>query len=80
MKAPAHATPYLDAWLEQLRAATDGSGKKTELAEFMAQYKGQPLHTWRVNIPRMLRGDRQPGGDDLLAISAWMDGQRAKTR
>lgn len=75
-----HAAPYLDAWRERLRTTTDGPGKKTELATFMAEYKGQPLHTWRVNIGKLLRGDRQPGGDDLLAMTAWMDGQRAKKR
>ncbi len=60
-------TPY--------RAATDGHGLKTELARHMARHKGQPLSTWQNNIARILRGGRSPGAEDLLAISAWMDGR-----
>ncbi len=76
MTAPARTrlahTPYLDAWRKSLRAATDGRGLKTELARFMAAAREQPLDTWRVNIPKILRGDSIPNGEDVLAISAWM--------
>ena len=72
MTATATATPLLDAWRESLRAATDGRGLKTELAAHMAAHRDLPLHTWRVNIGRILRGERSPGAEDLLAISAWM--------
>ena len=71
-------TPYLDAWRETLRAATAARGLKTQLATFMAAQRDQPLHTWRSNIARILRAEQAPGAEDLLAISAWMDG-RAKT-
>ena len=70
-------TPYLDAWRESLRAATDGPGLKTDLARFMAAHKDQPLHTWRVNIGRILRADQAPGAEDLLAISAWIAARKA---
>ena len=65
-------TPYLDAWRESLRAATDGRGLKTELARFMAEHRDQPLDTWKVNIPKILRGATLPNGEDVLAISAWI--------
>jgi len=71
-------TPYLDAWIDSLRAATDGRGLKTELACFMAATRDQPVHTWKVNIPKILRGASIPNGEDVLAISAWMDGRKAK--
>ena len=71
-------TPYLDAWRETLRAATAARGLKTQLATFMAAQRDQPLHTWKVAIPKILRGAIIPNGEDVLAISAWMDG-RAKT-
>ena len=65
-------TPYLDAWRTSLRRATDGPGLKTELARFMAAARDQPLHTWKVNIPKILREDSIPNGEDVLAISAWI--------
>lgn len=65
-------TPLLDAWRDSLRRALDGRGLKTELAAHMAKHRDQPLHTWRVNIGKILREERSPGAEDLLAITAWM--------
>lgn len=70
-------TPRLDAWRESLRAATDGRGLKTELAAWMAAERGQPLHTWKVNIGKILRRGTIPNGEDLLAISAWIASKEA---
>lgn len=68
-------TPYLDAWRETLRTATDGPGKKTALAHFMADARGQELQTWRVGIRRIMDGKTIPNGEDVLAISAWIHSQ-----
>ena len=73
-------TPFLDAWRESLRSATDGRGLKTELARFMAAHRQQPLHTWRVNIARLLRADQAPGAEDLLAISHWITSRTAPAK
>lgn len=73
-------TPFLDAWRESLRAATDGRGLKTELARFMAAHRHQPLHTWRVNIGRFLRAAQAPGAEDLLAISHWIASRTAPAK
>lgn len=69
-------TPYLDAWRESLRSATDGRGLKTELARFMAAARDQPVDTWKVNIPKILRGGSIPNGEDVLAISAWLQSRK----
>ena len=68
-------TPYLDAWRETLRSATDGPGQKTELARFMAASRSQELQTWKVGIRRILDGKTIPNGEDVLAISAWIHSQ-----
>ena len=66
------ATPFLDAWREELRTALNGRGLKTELARSMAAARHQSLAEWQNRLSRILRGDTRPHAEDVLAISHWL--------
>lgn len=53
--------------LEDLRQATAAPGKKTELAKFL----GAPL----ASVSRWLAGEREPGGETVLKMQAWLKRQ-----
>lgn len=50
--------------LEELKHATAAPGKKTELAKFL----GAPL----ASVSRWLSGEREPGGETVLKMQAWL--------
>ena len=54
----------LPSLLEQLKKATAEPGMKTELAKFL----GAPL----ASISRWLSGEREPGGEIVLQMQAWL--------
>jgi transcriptional regulator with XRE-family HTH domain len=54
----------LPSLLEQLRKATAEPGKKTALAKFLRA----PL----ASVSRWLSGDREPGGETVLQMQAWL--------
>lgn len=66
-------TPYLDGWRARLEAATEGRGRKAELARHLAAARGQSIQVWTVGIARILARRVIPNGEDVLEISAWME-------
>lgn len=54
----------LPSLLEQLRKATAEPGQKTALAKFL----GAPL----ASVSRWLSGEREPGGETVLQMQAWL--------
>lgn len=54
----------LPSLLEELRKATAQPGKKTELAKF--------LHARLESVSRWLAGKREPGGETVLKMQAWL--------
>lgn len=75
MRSGSEHTPLLDAWRERFRHAVSESGAKTALAEHMAALRGQGVMSWKVNISRILAGTLIPGGENLLALTEWLDAQ-----
>jgi len=69
------STPRFDAWRERLRQALSSRGKKSDLARFMAEERGQSVHACRVWISSILREERSLHAETLLTISEWMDAQ-----
>ncbi len=56
--------PQLPSLLDQLRKATAEPGMKTALAKFL----GAPL----ASVSRWLSEDREPGGEIVLQMQAWL--------
>lgn len=64
-------TPLYDAWCEDLRISLDAPGRKTALANHMAETRGQPPAAWRSKVSSILARRLVINSEDLLTISAW---------
>jgi len=60
----------LPSLLERLKKATNATGKKSELAEFLKA----PL----ASVSRWLSGEREPGGEVALQMLHWVEQQERK--
>lgn len=60
----------LPSLLKQLREATAEPGQKTALAKFLAKVSGRPVPL--ASVSRWLSGEREPGGETVLQMQAWL--------
>ncbi len=56
--------------LEELKKATAEPGKKTALAEFLSKVSGRAVPL--ASVSRWLSGEREPGGEIVLQMQAWL--------
>jgi transcriptional regulator with XRE-family HTH domain len=66
----------LPSLLERLRKATAETGKKSELAEFLARVTGANVPL--ASVSRWLAGEREPGGEITLLLLRWVEQQERK--
>lgn len=71
MPRPTH-TPFLDAWLEDLRLALDERGARADLARFLATHLQLAPQTASNRVSITLGGHTHPSGETVLAINAWI--------
>jgi len=69
----AEVKAQLPSLLERLRKATAETGKKSELAEFLA--KVTKANVPLASVSRWLSGEREPGGEIALQLDAWATAQ-----
>jgi transcriptional regulator with XRE-family HTH domain len=67
----------LPTLLERLKKATSETGKKSELAEFLAKVTKSSVPL--ASVSRWLSGEREPGGEIALLMLRWVELQERKT-
>jgi len=69
----AEVKAQLPSLLERLEKATAESGKKSELAEFLA--RATKANVPLASVSRWLSGEREPGGEVALLLDVWATAQ-----
>lgn len=69
----AEVKSQLPGLLERLKKATAQTGKKSELAEFLA--RATKANVPLASVSRWLSGEREPGGEIALQMDAWATAQ-----
>ena len=64
--------------LDRLKKATARSGKKSELAEFLA--KATKSKVPLASVSRWLSGEREPGGEVALQLRQWVEQQEGQVK
>jgi hypothetical protein len=70
------ATPHFDRWLARLTATLEAPGARAELVRTLAQGDARQSRRWQVTLWKVFNQKMMPDGENLLAITAWMDAQR----
>jgi transcriptional regulator with XRE-family HTH domain len=74
----AEVKTQLPSLLERLKRATAETGKKSELAEFLARVTGANVPL--ASVSRWLSGEREPGGEVALLLLKWVELQEGKAK
>jgi hypothetical protein len=68
-------TQRTEEWKAKLRAATDGYGKRMELARFLSDGDEGSVQSRKVQIIRVLDHGTMPEPEFVLATLEWLDRQ-----